>query len=304
MPPLSSTERASGSTSAADEISPRLSRSHWMSAPAIATDPSSAYTGGALPRRYPTVVSRPCQLCTIRSPVLRSMKQPVPYVFFASPGSKQACPNRAACWSPRSPAIGTPARSPTHVPYTSDDERISGRIARGTPMAASSSSSQASDARSISIVRLALVTSVTWTPPVGPPVRFQMHHESIVPTSSRPSSSAARTPGTLSSIQRIFGPAKYVASGSPVRERKRSGPSSRARSATSRSVRVSCQTIALPMGSPVVRSQATVVSRWFVMPMAARSAGETPALANAPRMTSPTRSRISAASCSTQPARG
>jgi hypothetical protein len=35
-----------------------------------------------------------------------------------------------------------------------------------------------------------------------------------------------------------------------------------------RCVRVSCQTIALPTGSPVVRSQTTVVSRWFVMPNA------------------------------------
>ena len=34
--------------------------------------------------------------------------------------------------------------------------------------------------RFISIVRLALVTSVTWTPPFGPPVRFQMHHVSHV----------------------------------------------------------------------------------------------------------------------------
>jgi hypothetical protein len=33
-------------------------------------------------------------------------------VFFASPGEKQVCPNVAACWSPRSPAIGTPAKPP------------------------------------------------------------------------------------------------------------------------------------------------------------------------------------------------
>ena len=53
---------------------------------------------------------------TGRSPVCMSMKQPVPYVHLICPASKQVWPNRAACWSPRSPAIGTPARSPTPSP--------------------------------------------------------------------------------------------------------------------------------------------------------------------------------------------
>ena len=34
-------------------------------------------------------------------PVLYNRKQPVPYVFFASPISKQCCPKSAACWSPK-----------------------------------------------------------------------------------------------------------------------------------------------------------------------------------------------------------
>ena len=38
------------------------------------------------------------------------------------------------------------------------------------------------------------------------------------------------------------------------------------------SVLVSCQTIALPYGRPVRRFHTTVVSRWLVMPSAARSA--------------------------------
>jgi hypothetical protein len=33
-------------------------------------------------------------------------KLAVPYVLLASPTEKQTCPNVAACWSPRSPAIG------------------------------------------------------------------------------------------------------------------------------------------------------------------------------------------------------
>src|SRR5258708_17665523 len=38
--------------------------------------------------------------------VCMSTKEPVPYVFFAMPAVVQACPNRAACWSPAMPAIG------------------------------------------------------------------------------------------------------------------------------------------------------------------------------------------------------
>src|SRR5690242_14805137 len=41
-PPLSSTVRASASTSDALEIRPRLSRSHWISDPVTAIEPSSA----------------------------------------------------------------------------------------------------------------------------------------------------------------------------------------------------------------------------------------------------------------------
>ena len=40
-------------------VIPRLSRSHWMSEPVTAIEPSSAYTGSASPRRYATVVIRP-----------------------------------------------------------------------------------------------------------------------------------------------------------------------------------------------------------------------------------------------------
>jgi hypothetical protein len=36
-------------------------------------------------------------------------------VFFASPTSKHVCPNVAACWSPRSPAIFTPSSLLPHL---------------------------------------------------------------------------------------------------------------------------------------------------------------------------------------------
>ena len=52
-------------------------------------------------------------------------------------------------------------------------------------------------------------------------------------------------------------------------------PASRS-SAQSAAVRRSCQTMARPSGRPVARSQTSVVSRWLVMPIAARSAGRMP----------------------------
>ena len=98
-----------------------------------------------------------------------------------------------------------------------------------------------------------------------------MHQVSMLPKASSPASARARAPSTLSRIQRTFGPEKYVAIGRPVLSRKRSWPPSAISSLQIWSVRVSCQTSALWMACPVERSHTTVVSRWFVMPMAARS---------------------------------
>ena len=58
--------------------------------------------------------------------------------------------------------------------------------------------------RSMSIVREAFVTSVTWTPPSVPPVMFQMSHVSGFPKASSPRSARSRTPGTFSRIHMIF----------------------------------------------------------------------------------------------------
>jgi hypothetical protein len=72
--------------------------------------------------------------------------------------------------------------------------------------------SQSSVRRFISMVRLALVTSVTCLP-----VRFQINHVSMLPNNSSPRAAFLRAPGMLSSSQVILGPEKYVASGSPTR---------------------------------------------------------------------------------------
>ncbi|HMD76998.1 MAG TPA: FGGY family carbohydrate kinase, partial [Terracidiphilus sp.] len=52
-------------------------------------------------------------------------------------------------------------------------DRILGRTWCGMPNSASNSGSQSSVRRFINCVRLALVESVTWSPPCGPPVRCQ-----------------------------------------------------------------------------------------------------------------------------------
>lgn len=93
-----------------------------------------------------------------------------------------------------------------------------------------------------SMVLLALVTSVQWTPPDFPPVKHcrftktkvfseppawakdrppgrdvtQMSHESTVPNMARWDSTASRTSSTLSMSQRSFTALKYVLIGSPV----------------------------------------------------------------------------------------
>ena len=85
-PPVSVTDSARRWLSAAVRITPSPSRSHWMAAPAMNTLPSSAYVI-VPPSRHAIVVSNPWREATGASPVLSSRKQPVPYVFLASPGT-------------------------------------------------------------------------------------------------------------------------------------------------------------------------------------------------------------------------
>ena len=76
------------------------------------------------------------------------------------------------------------------------------------PISSQIDPSQSKVCKFISIVRLALVTSVTCVPPLMPPVRFQISQVSMVPNSAMPFSAAARTSGILSSNQRTLGPEK------------------------------------------------------------------------------------------------
>ena len=58
------------------------------------------------------------------------------------------------------------------------------------------------------MVRLALVGSVTCTPPLAPPVRFQISQLSVLPKIASPRSAASRTPSTFSRIHWILPPEK------------------------------------------------------------------------------------------------
>jgi hypothetical protein len=102
-------------------------------------------------------------------------------VFFVMPGSKQACPNSAACWSPAMPLTGTPA--PTAVPSAVTpkrplDGRTSGRHDAGTSNRSSSSGAHERARMSNSMVRLAFDASVACS---RPPVSCHSSQLSTVP---------------------------------------------------------------------------------------------------------------------------
>ncbi len=225
----------------------------------------------------------------------------MPYVFLAIPGSKQACPNVAACWSPALPAtaISAPSKSARARPTIRLAAVTLGRIERGTPNSDSRCSSQASADRLNSDVRDALLTSVTCSP-----VRFQISQLSTVPKANSPRSARARAPTTRSSSHAILVAEKYGSSSRPVRAVKSgSCPCSR-KCAQTPAVRRSCQTIAWAIGRPLLRSQITVVSRWFAMPSATTCCGPTPAVPSARRAQFSWLDQISFGSCSTQPGCG
>jgi len=176
-----------------------------------------------------------------------------------------------------------------------------GKTARGTRSRSSSSSSQSSVRRFISIVRDALETSVACT---RPPVSCQMSHASMVPAANSPRSARARACGTWSRIQANLDALKYGSKTSPVRCCTRSPFPSVASRCIASAVRRSCHTSAWWIGTPLRRSHTTTVSRWLVMPIAAMSRASAPLDCSAVRAVDSCRAQISCASCSTQPGFG
>ena len=143
-----------------------------------------------------------------------------------------------------------------------------------------------------SIVRDAFVTSVTCA---APPVSFQTSQESTVPKARLAAAASVRA-----RIHSSFVAEKYGSGTRPVRSR----------------IEVGGQLGAALGRAPVLpddrrvhrrarcaRSQTTVVSRWFVIPIAASSAGarSRPSRERLPRGRRARSAQISSGSCSTQP---
>ncbi|MCY1550365.1 hypothetical protein D9M68_866170 [compost metagenome] len=123
------------------------------------------------------------------------------------PAVKQAWPKRALCWSPATPPIssGAPSHSVFISPKCALDGRASGIRLFGMSSRASSSSSHSRLCTLNSMVRDALLTSVTCR---SPPVSCQINQLSTVPKASSPRSACARAPGTLSRIHLSLVPEK------------------------------------------------------------------------------------------------
>ena len=164
------------------------------------------------------------------------------------------------------PAIGSVTPSSSASPTTSEERTSRGSSTGSTPNSSSSSAAQSRVSRSRSIVRDAFVRSVACT---RPPVSFQTSHESTVPKASSPRGSVCAREQPLELRGGEVGIGDEACSGPHAARRA----ASRQRSA----VRRSCQTIAGATGVPVARSQRIVVSRWFVIPIAASSDGRIPA---------------------------
>ena len=88
-----------------------------------------------------------------------------------------------------------------------------GSMARGMSNSSSSSSSQSRVSMLYSMVREALVRSVTWA---LPPVSFQTSQVSTVPNRISPFAAFSRLPGTWSRIHLILLAEKYASGTRPV----------------------------------------------------------------------------------------
>ena len=128
----------------------------------------------------------------------------------------------------------------------------------------------------------------------GAPVSFHTSQPSTVPKASSRAAGRCARGSTPASSPRSTGRGRAR----PPADQVEGSSAHRA------AVRRSCQTIAGCTGRLAPRSQTTVVSRWFVIPIASRSPAATPAAASASAAVCSTLAQISSGSCSTQPGRG
>ncbi len=216
------------------------------------------------------------------------------------PGSKQAWPNRAACWSPAMPLMGMPAGTgrPSAVtpnrPLGGPDLGQARRRARRRGRSSSSDHAAVADVveqRAAGVRRLGGVHRAAGEVPEQPGVDGA-EGQVGVGLARRPS---AEQPLELGGREvRVEHEAGAVAD-------QVAGGRHRVSSSQRSAVRRSCQTMARWRGSPVRRSQTTMVSRWSVMPMAATGSSS---VATSSASVAVTAAQISAASCSTQPGPG
>ena len=132
------------------------------------------------------------------------------------PGSKQACPTVAACWSPATPqiAMGVPKSDASVWPKSAAQSSTLGNMHTGISSRLHIVWLQRPLRMSYNKVRAALVASVTCTAPL---VNFQIRKLSTVPNNKSPAFARSRAPGTFASIQLSFVPEKYGSSLNPVR---------------------------------------------------------------------------------------
>ena len=137
------------------------------------------------------------------------------------------------------------------------------------------------------VVVLAILTAVNWL--------ANRHNKSYDSTANKRFSLSDQTVKVVKGLKQDAKIVYFDKTSEFTRARDSVGPvlrwiisscPARFRSSQKFAVRRSCHTMALQTGSPVPRSHRTVVSRWLVMPMAARSPALIPARASAVRATS------------------
>ena len=195
----------------------------------------------------------------------------MPYVFFASPGDKHACPKSAACWSPAMPAIGTlasPSRALPRRRRTTRPRSAAPRAARRARAAGRRPSRRSGCRRAACATRCSRRCTCT-----RPPVSCHTSQLSIVPNASSPRARArprARRRGRAASAPWCRR-SRRRARGRSARRTSAPCPAARSSSQHRRGAAVLPDDRVVRSGWPVARSHSTVVSRWFVMPIAATS---------------------------------
>ena len=206
--------------------------------------------------------------------------------------------------TPRDRQLGAEQVEPSSLPNVAGASRApraaSSAARRGSR---SSSSSQCSVWRSKSSVRRRVggVGDVHADPPVRRQIRTVDGAEGELAALRR--ARARRAPCPAASA--ILVPRSTGRAAGRCAARRRCLVTGRRSAARQRAaVRRSCHTIARWIGSPVARSQNSVVSRWLVMPIAAMLRPASSARPSTSRVVSSTVDHRSSGSCSTQPEAG